>query len=80
MIGEQDYYIPYILFCQEVFFSTMFERVRTTLGITVKHIEIVTLPRILDIGRKNVYTLLNSNFLAAQIYDILLGGSDEWMK
>ena len=58
MIDEQDYYIPYILFCQEVFFSTMFERVGTMLSITVKRIEIVTLHRILDIGRKNVYTLL----------------------
>ena len=30
------------------------------LSITVEHIEIMTLPRILDIGRKNVYTLLKA--------------------
>ena len=47
-------------FVKKYFFSTTFERVGTMLGVTVKHTEIMTLPRILDIGRKNVYTLLTA--------------------
>ena len=52
-------------FVKKYFFSTSFERVSTMLGVTVKHIEIMTLPRILDIGWKNVYTLLTAIFLTA---------------